>query len=182
MTRHNTNLTVQACVSINAGHNNTTSFFPEGEGEAGRLPKRNVLRKPQDCQRDLEKRFRPVLGRLLRRNEYDRWLRRVPRQFNEVRLAARGSEFRQISLHLWPLPKVLQSFPQNRGSRFVPWRDKTVVHPSPLAPSGGNARAAQIGQVARDFWLAHPENPYKVTDTNLLVGDEAEKAKARGIG
>jgi len=56
------------------------------------------------------------------------------------------------------------------------------VHPSPLAPSGDDSRAAEIRQVTRDFWLADPEDLHKIANANFLVGDEIEQPKPRAIG
>lgn len=75
-----------------------------------------------------------------------------------------------------------QRFFQYRGGDGIAGRNKTIVHPAPLAARGDDARAAEVGEVARDFWLADPENLHKIANANFLVGDEIEEAKARGIG
>ena len=56
------------------------------------------------------------------------------------------------------------------------------MHPASLAAGGDDARAAEISQMARDFWLADLEDLHEVADANFLVGDEIEEAQARGIG
>ena len=56
------------------------------------------------------------------------------------------------------------------------------MHPPPLAPRGDDARAAEIRQVTRDFWLADPEDLDKIANANFLVGDEIEQTKPRAIG
>ena len=56
------------------------------------------------------------------------------------------------------------------------------MHPPPLAPRGDDPRPAEIRQVARDFWLADPEDLHKIADANFLVGDEVEESQPRAIG
>ena len=56
------------------------------------------------------------------------------------------------------------------------------MHPSPLAPSGDDPRAAEIRQMTRDFWLADPEDLHKIANANFLVGDKIEQTKPRAIG
>ena len=56
------------------------------------------------------------------------------------------------------------------------------MHPSPLAPGGDDARAAEIRQVTRDLWLADPEDLHKIANANFLVGDQVEETKTRAIG
>ena len=56
------------------------------------------------------------------------------------------------------------------------------MHPPPLAAHGDDPRAAEIRQMARDFWLADPEDLDKIADANFLVGDEIEETEARAIG
>ena len=56
------------------------------------------------------------------------------------------------------------------------------MHPAPLTSRGDDARPAKVGQVARDFWLADPEDLHKIANANFLVGDEIEQAKAGAIG
>jgi len=75
-----------------------------------------------------------------------------------------------------------QHFFQDRGRDRIARRNETVVHPPPLAPRGDDARAAEIRQVTRDFWLAHPEDLHKVADANLLVGHQVEETQPRAIG
>ncbi len=101
---------------------------------------------------------------------------------DESRVTTTRLELRQIPLHFRHLPQMGQRFFQDRGRDRIARRKETVVHPPPLAPRGDDARAAEIRQMARDFWLADPQDLHKIADANFLVGDEVEEAKARGIG
>lgn len=56
------------------------------------------------------------------------------------------------------------------------------MHPPSLAAGGDDSRAAEVGQVTRDFRLADSQDLHKVADANFLVGDQIEQAKARAIG
>ncbi len=56
------------------------------------------------------------------------------------------------------------------------------MHPASLTPRGDKAGAAKIGQVPRDFWLAHPQDIHKVADANFPIGDEVKQAQAGAIG
>jgi len=56
------------------------------------------------------------------------------------------------------------------------------VHPAPPPPCGDKALPAEIGQVTRDFWLAHLEDLHKIANADLLIGHEIKEAKARAIG
>jgi hypothetical protein len=123
------------------------------------------------------------LGSILARGRRQRRrLRSLAGQFQRTWIATRRSKLRQISLHIWPLAQVRQRFLQNRGSRFIGWHEKAIVHPPALAPCSDDARATKIGQVAGDFRLAHSEDADEVADANLLVGDKVQQTKARGIG
>ena len=56
------------------------------------------------------------------------------------------------------------------------------MHPPPLPPGGDDARAAEIREMPRNFWLTDPKDLHKIADANFLVGDEIEETKARAIG
>lgn len=56
------------------------------------------------------------------------------------------------------------------------------MHPAPLAADGDDSRAAQVGEMPRDLWLADLEDFHKIADANLLVGDEIQQAQAGAIG
>ena len=56
------------------------------------------------------------------------------------------------------------------------------MHPPALAACSDDARAAKIGQMPGDFWLAHSQHAHEVAHTTFLVGDEVQKAKTRRIG
>ena len=45
----------------------------------------------------------------------------------------------------------------------------SVVHPLPFAPRGNNSGAPEIGEMARDFWLALPEDLDKIADTDFAA-------------
>ena len=75
-----------------------------------------------------------------------------------------------------------QRFFQYRGGDCVAGRHETIVHPASLTASGNDARAAEISQMARDFWLADLEDLHEVANANFLVGDEIEETQSRGIG
>jgi len=75
-----------------------------------------------------------------------------------------------------------QSFFQYRRGGRIARREEAVVHPPPLTPGGDNARVPKIRQMARDFWLAHPQDLHKVADADFLIGDQVEEAQPRGVG
>jgi hypothetical protein len=109
-------------------------------------------------------------------------LRRLARQLGGIGVTTARFELRQIALHFRHLPQMGQSFFQYRRGDRIARREQTVVHPPPLTPSGYDARAAEIRQMARDFWLAHPEDLHEVADANFLVGNQVEEAQPRAIG
>ena len=55
------------------------------------------------------------------------------------------------------------------------------MHPLAFAAGGDDAGLAQIGEVARDFWLGLAEDFNQIADADLLVAHEIEKAQARII-
>jgi len=55
------------------------------------------------------------------------------------------------------------------------------VHPFALAACADEARAAQVGEVARDLGLALAEHIDEITDADFAAIDEIEQAEARGI-
>ncbi len=112
----------------------------------------------------------------------DQRLRRLPRQFGGIRVATTRLKLRQISLHVRRLPQMSQGFFQDCGRDCSARRSETVVHPSPLAPRGDDARAAQVRQVTRDFRLADLEDLHEIADANFRVGDQVEETKPRAIG
>ena len=71
--------------------------------------------------------------------------------------------------------KIADATASSRGN-------ETIVHPPSLSPRGDDARPAKVGQVARDFRLAGPQDLHEIADANFLVGDEVEQAKPRAIG
>lgn len=75
-----------------------------------------------------------------------------------------------------------KGFLQYRGGDGIAGYKEAIVHPTTLASGGDDARAAEIRQMARDFWLADLEDFHEVADANFLVGDEIEEAQASGIG
>jgi len=75
-----------------------------------------------------------------------------------------------------------EGFSQYRGRNRIAGREKAVVHPAALAPRRDDTCPAQVGQVARDFWLAYSQNFYEVANANFLVGNEIEQAQARAVG
>ena len=75
-----------------------------------------------------------------------------------------------------------QSIFQYRPGDRIARCEETVVHPPPLTPSGHDTRVTKIRQMARDFWLAHPEDLHKVADANFLIGNQVEEAQSGGIG
>jgi len=80
------------------------------------------------------------------------------------------------------LPQMRKGLPQNRRGRRIAGRNQVVVHPASLAAHANDARAAEIGEVTRDFRLAEPENLDEIADANFSVRDEVEETKPRGIG
>src|ERR1700674_2451980 len=98
--------------------------------------------------------FLRVFHSLLSRDGEDQRLRGLSRQLRGVRAATARLELRQIRLQVRRLPQMSQSFLQNRGSHRIARRNETIVHPPPLSPRRDDARAAEIRQVTRDFWLA----------------------------
>ena len=60
--------------------------------------------------------------------------------------------------------------------------EQAVVHPASLAPSRHDAGAPQIGEVARDFRLADPEDLYKIADADFPVGNEVQQTQPRWVG
>lgn len=56
------------------------------------------------------------------------------------------------------------------------------MHPSPLAPRCHESGAAKVGQVARDFRLAHAQDTDEITNADFLAGDQVEQAESGAIG
>jgi hypothetical protein len=56
-----------------------------------------------------------------------------------------------------------------------------VVHPLPFPSSRDNAGAAQVGQVAGDFWLTLLEDLDEVTDADLAAVHQVEQAQAGAV-
>ena len=56
------------------------------------------------------------------------------------------------------------------------------MHPASLAARCHDTGATQIGEVARDFRLADPEDFHEITDAYFSVGNQVQQAETRGIG
>jgi hypothetical protein len=97
-------------------------------------------------------------------------------------LATGHVEPRIIAPHWSCLPQVLQSFVQDCRCRTALRQDQAVVHPAPLAARRDDAGAPQIGEVARDFRLADPQDFDEIADANFSVGNEVQKTQPCWIG
>lgn len=84
-------------------------------------------------------------------------------------------------MHVRQLPQMRESFRQDGGSHRIARSDKAVVHPAALAARRNNPGTAQVGQMARDLWLAYAQNFDEVTDADFLAGDEIEQAQTSAV-
>lgn len=72
-------------------------------------------------------------------------------------------------------------FGKNACGGGIRRHDDAVVHPLAFAAGGDEAGAAQIGEMARDFGLAEPENFNEITDADLAAPDEVEEAEPGAV-
>lgn len=110
---------------------------------------------------------------------------RLWRLFRERKLtgiAARRIEHTEVAPHIRSSPQVLQGFFQDRRSHNVTRDDEAVVHPPSLAPGRRDARAPEVGEMARDLRLTDAKDLDEIADAYLSIGDEVEQAKPRGVG
>jgi hypothetical protein len=64
---------------------------------------------------------------------------------------------------------------------FVRRLSQTIVHPLSFTPSRDNSGATQIGQVTGNFRLAGFQDGHQKADTDLGVGNQADKSQTRTI-
>lgn len=89
--------------------------------------------------------------------------------------AAGGAQPHNVALHLRLFPQMLHGLAQDSGRDFVHRRRDSVVHPFAFAPCRHDARPAQVGQVARDFRLAHSQDFYKIANTDFTVANQVQQ-------
>ena len=77
---------------------------------------------------------------------------------------------------------MAQCFFQYSGCRFVRWNDHAIVHPATLPACGYDSRIAQIGEMSRNFRLAHAQDVDEIADANFLIGNEIEQAEPGAVG
>jgi len=71
----------------------------------------------------------------------------ILKKFKLAWFAASGIEPGKVSLQMGSFAQMLQGFFQDRGSHSILWNDQAVVHPSSLAPGGGNSRTPEVGKM-----------------------------------
>lgn len=86
-----------------------------------------------------------------------------------LRSAARSLQSYKVRLHRLILVENRKRFAQDLGSTAVFRRHDLIVHPFAFAPGRNDARATQIGKVARYFWLALFKDFYEIADTYFLA-------------
>jgi hypothetical protein len=165
-----------------SGVNKHNCRYDFKEGWGGGLPKMGMYYEWLSMPRDFSIQSLDFRARLLGHHRQNQRLGGRPRTVGRIRTATTVFQLLQIRMMIGRLPQMRQGLRQNRRSRCIAGRNQAVVHPAPLPAHGDDARPAEIGKVARDFWLAEPENLHKVADADFPFRDEVEKAKTRGIG
>jgi hypothetical protein len=98
-----------------------------------------------------------------------------------LRLAACLAEAREIRLHGAIRPKPGKHGGEDWGHARVEAADP-VVHPLAFPPRTHDARFLEVGEMARDFGLALPEDFHEIAYADFATVHEVEKAQASGVG
>jgi hypothetical protein len=105
------------------------------------------------------------------------------RELDELfRIAAGAGEAREIAVGLLVGGEGLEGFAKHAGHGWIRGRDDAVVLPESFTTGADQAAATEIGEVARNPWLAGLQSLDEIADTYFVVAHEVEQAQTGAIG
>jgi hypothetical protein len=110
------------------------------------------------------------------------WQRRARDGDESTRLAAGFGEPVEVGLHFAICAEGAQSSFENGESAGMRGSLDPVVHPLPFPARGDDSGAAQVGEMARDLWLALAQNLDEIADADFATIHEIEQAQTSAIG
>jgi hypothetical protein len=88
----------------------------------------------------------------------------------------------EILLHGFVLTQGVDGGFEDGGGVRLGRHDEAIVHPFAVTAGGDHSRAAQVGEMTRNFGLRGIEDLHEVADADFLASYEIDEAEARGVG